>query len=130
MPSKSYIVWRDISPIDFCLEWFGYGDLDYRDKEEVKQARDFRPRCIDLLSQQLGRSPSAIYKWGKSFERMPRRLKAKLPEILSFKQFWTQFKNLPIGTQGIEVRYEVIAIIQEPKPNKAAKLQKSKASAA
>jgi hypothetical protein len=118
--STRNIVWNYISPIDFCMEWFGYGHLSAQEQEDIKRARDFRPRCIKLLSELLGRSPSAIYKWGRSFDKMPKRLAARLPEILAFNQFWAQFRNLPPGTQGVEVRYQLVGVIQ-PQTQKSAK---------
>jgi hypothetical protein len=55
----------------FCDRWFGLDQLEPEEREQVKQERGYRARCVRILSAVLRKPEKTISNWGSRFEAMP-----------------------------------------------------------
>lgn len=62
----------------FCERWFGIDQLEAKEREQVKQERGYRARCVRVLSAVLKKPQKTVGNWGSKFEVMPEDYKVTL----------------------------------------------------
>ncbi|NEO33903.1 MAG: hypothetical protein F6K36_26510 [Symploca sp. SIO3C6] len=79
---------EEISPEQFCLEWFGLHKLPHPERIKEQNSRGYRKRCIELLCEVLGKSFSTVNHWGSgtSFSKFPPEYRSRLAQVLLYKQ--------------------------------------------
>ena len=56
---------------EFCERWYGLDLLEPESREEAKQVRGYRAKCVRLLCIVLQKEERTVNNWGAQFERMP-----------------------------------------------------------
>jgi hypothetical protein len=62
----------------FCDRWFGLDELKPEEKEQRKQERGYRAKCVRILSAVLKKPEKTVNNWGSRFEGMPEDYQATL----------------------------------------------------
>ncbi len=62
----------------FCDRWFGLDELEPEEREQRKQERGYRARCVRILSAVLKKPEKTVGNWGSRFEGMPEDYQATL----------------------------------------------------
>ncbi|MDY6784395.1 MAG: hypothetical protein SW833_17910 [Cyanobacteriota bacterium] len=55
----------------FCERWFEIDSLKPPQKEQIKQERGYRARCVRILCAVLKKPHKTVDSWGAKFEKMP-----------------------------------------------------------
>lgn len=55
----------------FCERWFSLDRLDPDKREQIKQERGYRAKCVRILSAILKKPQKTVSNWGSRFEAMP-----------------------------------------------------------
>ena len=62
----------------FCERWFGLDQLQPEQREQRKQQRGYKAKCVRILSAVLKKPAKTISNWGSRFEGMPEDYQATL----------------------------------------------------
>jgi hypothetical protein len=56
---------------EFCERWYGLDLLEPDLRDEARQVRGYRAKCVRLLCVVLQKEERTVNNWGSQFERMP-----------------------------------------------------------